>query len=240
MGSIEATSERSAALSDGLDALEARIGYRFARRGRLATALVHRSAGGPRRRDNERLEFLGDRVLGLAVADLLYRRFEGEPEGGLSKRHAALVRRETLAEIAREWRLGPLLQLSPGERAAGGAANPATLGDAVEAIIGAVYEDGGYCPARDLVERFWAPRLEGLTHAPRDAKTTLQEWSQAQGLGLPIYHEVSREGPSHAPRFVVELSLPPHPPVRAEAGSKRHAEQAAAAAMLARLGEAPS
>ncbi|MFP4125416.1 MAG: ribonuclease III [Alphaproteobacteria bacterium] len=200
-------------------------------------ALVHRSAGGRRRADNERLEFLGDRVLGLAVADLLYHRFAAEPEGGLSKRHAALVRRETLAEVAADWALGPLLQLSAGERAAGGAANPATLADAVEAVIGAVYEDGGFAPARALVVRFWSPRLAGLAEAPRDAKTSLQEWSQAHGLGLPAYREVAREGPSHDPRFVVEVALAPHPPVRAEGRSKRAAEQEAAALMLARVAE---
>ena len=179
-------------------------------------------------------------MLGLAVADLLYHRFAGEPEGGLSKRHAALVRRETLAEVAADWALGPLLQLSAGERAAGGADNPATLADAVEAILGAVYEDGGYAPARGLVERFWAPRLAGLARAPRDAKTTLQEWSQAQGLGLPAYREVAREGPSHDPRFVVEVTLAPHAPVRAEGRSKRAAEQEAAAVMLARVAEGVS
>jgi ribonuclease-3 len=206
------------------------------RRG-LATALVHRSAGGRRRADNERLEFLGDRVLGLAVADLLYRRFPHEPEGGLSKRHAALVRRETLAEVAREWALGPLLRLAPSERAAGGADNPATLGDAVEAVIGAVYEDGGFASARELVDRVWTPRLDGLAQAPRDPKTTLQEWSQARGLGLPAYHEVARAGPPHDPRFVVEVVLEPHPPTRAEGRSKRAAEQAAATALLQHLAE---
>lgn len=171
------------------------------------------------------------------MADLLYRRFPDEPEGGLSKRHAALVRRETLAEIAADWALGPLLQLSTGERAAGGAANPATRADAVEAVLGAVYEDGGYEPARALVERFWAPRLVGLASPPRDAKTSLQEWSQAHGLGLPSYREVAREGPSHDPRFVVEVALAPHAPVQAEGRSKRAAEQEAAALMLARVAE---
>jgi ribonuclease-3 len=196
---------------------------------------VHRSAGGRRRADNERLEFLGDRVLGLAVADLLFRRFPHEPEGGLSKRHAALVRKETLAEIAAEWRLGPLLRMAPGERAAGGAANPATLADAVEAILGAVYEDGGFEPARALVERCWRERLGRLDRAPRDAKTTLQEWSQAKGLGLPVYREVAREGPPHDPRFVVEVELDGEGTVRAEGRSKRAAEQAAATALLARV-----
>jgi ribonuclease-3 len=207
---------------------------------RLRTALVHRSAGGRRRADNERLEFLGDRVLGLAVADLLYQRFADEPEGGLSKRHAALVRRETLAEIAAEWRLAPLLRMAPGERASGGARNPAALADAVEAIIGAVYEDGGFEPARDLVARFWAERLGRLERAPRDAKTTLQEWSQAKGLGLPVYREVAREGPPHDPRFVVEVALGERTPVRAEGRSKRVAEQDAAAAMLTRVSEETS
>jgi len=225
---------------DDLAALEARIGYRFAQRWRLATALVHRSAGRRGRADNERLEFLGDRVLGVAVADLLYHRFAQEPEGGLSRRFAALVRRETLADVAGEWGLASFLQLAPGERAAGGAANPAMLADAVEAVIGAVYEDDGYDAARALVQRFWTPRLEDVAEAPSDAKTTLQEWSQAQGLGLPDYREVARTGPAHDPRFVVEVALATAAPLRAEGRSKRAAEQAAAAALLARLRERPS
>ncbi len=228
---------QSSVPTQALAALESRIGHRFAARERLATALVHRSAGGRRRADNERLEFLGDRVLGLAVADLLYHRFADEPEGGLSQRFTALVRRETLAEVAAEWELEPLIVMAPGDRAAGGAANPATLADAVEAILGAVYEDGGFAAARALVARVWTKRLADVAAAPRDPKTTLQEWSQARALGLPTYREVAREGPSHDPRFVVEVVLPPHPPVRAEGRSKRAAEQAAAAAFLAQAAE---
>ncbi len=222
----------------GLAELESRLGYRFRERGHLARALVHRSAGERAGGDNERLEFLGDRVLGLVVADLVFHGFPDEPEGGLSRRHTALVRRETLALVAEQWRLGPHLRLAPSERAAGGGANPAILADAVEAVIGAVYEDGGYAVASELVCRFWAPRLRAVATAPRDAKTALQEWSQAQGLGLPVYREVERTGPPHAPAFVVEVAVPHHPPERARGRSKRGAEQEAASALLARLEKA--
>ncbi len=217
------------------DALEQRLGYRFREPQLLARALVHRSAGERRHGDNERLEFLGDRVLGLVVADLLCRRFAEEPEGGLSKRHAALVRRETLAEIAREWHIAGDMVMAAGEAAAGGRDNPALLADAVEAILGAVFVDGGFEPARRLVERYWEPRLNRLTEAPRDAKTALQEWSQAHGLGLPIYEEVRRSGPPHAPSFVVSAKVGRFPALEAEGTSKRTAEQKAAAALLARL-----
>ncbi|MFW5834507.1 MAG: ribonuclease III [Pseudomonadota bacterium] len=218
-----------------LEGLQERLGYRFRDGSLLRRALVHRSAGERSVGDNERLEFLGDRVLGLAVADLLCRRFAAEPEGGLSKRHAALVRKETLAEVARIWQIADHMVMAPGEVAAGGRTNPALLADAVEAILGAVFLDGGFDAARRLVERDWEPRLSGLAEAPRDPKTALQEWSQAQGLGLPIYSEVERSGPPHAPSFVVAVKVGPHPPLRAEAGSKRQAEQKAAAALLVRL-----
>lgn len=230
---LAATPDTAAALAQ----LEQRLGHRFRDRKRLARALVHRSAGERLGGDNERLEFLGDRVLGLVVADLLFHGFPGEPEGGLSRRHAALVRKETLALVAADWDLGPLLTLAPGERAAGGNTNPAILGDAVEAVIGAVYEDGGFEAARDVVRRFWAPKLDTLTTAPRDAKTALQEWSQAHGLGLPAYREVERTGPAHAPAFVVEVAVDHFPPERARGRSKRAAEQEAAGALLARLAQ---
>ncbi|TVQ33954.1 MAG: ribonuclease III [Geminicoccaceae bacterium] len=222
-------------LKTPLEPLQQRLGYRFRDGSLLRRALVHRSAGERRQGDNERLEFLGDRVLGLVVADLLCRRFAHEPEGGLSKRHAALVRRETLAEVAKTWRIADDMVMAAGEVASGGRANPALLADAVEAIIGAVYLDGGFEAARQLVERDWEPRLSGLAEAPRDPKTALQEWSQAQGLGLPVYEEIGRSGPAHAPSFKVAVRVARFPAQEAEAGSKRQAEQKAAAALLAKL-----
>lgn len=218
-----------------VEVLEERLGYRFANPSLLRQALVHRSAGDRRQGDNERLEFLGDRVLGLAAADLLWRRFRLEPEGGLSKRFVALVRRETLAEVAEAWNVGAAMVMAPGDAAAGGRTNPAMLADTVEAILGAVYADGGFEAARQLVERVLEPRLAGLVDAPRDAKTALQEWSQAKHLGLPSYREVSRSGPPHAPSFVVAVEVAGVPPLEAEGNSKRVAEQKAAAALLARL-----
>ncbi|MEO1091223.1 MAG: ribonuclease III [Pseudomonadota bacterium] len=219
----------------GNERLEAVLGYRFGDRRLMDRALVHRSAGTPTRRDNERLEFLGDRVLGLAVADLLWRAFPNEPEGGLSKRHAALVRRETLADVGVEWALGDDLVLSPGETAAGGRDNPAIVADGVEALIGAVYADGGFGPAADLVRRFWQARVADLRDVPHDAKTALQEWSQGRGLGLPVYREEHRSGPPHAPTFTVSARVGHHAPMTASGASKRLAEQAAAAALLRAL-----
>ncbi len=217
------------------DALEQRLGYRFRDPLLLGRALVHRSAGERRHGDNERLEFLGDRVLGLVVADLLCRRFTDEPEGGLSKRHAALVRKETLAEVAGEWQIGGDMVMAAGEAAAGGRGNPALLADAVEAILGAVFVDGGFEAARAVIERYWEKRLNRLTEAPRDPKTALQEWSQAHGLGLPVYTELRRSGPPHAPNFVVAAKVGGFPALEADGTSKRTAEQKAAAALLARL-----
>ena len=229
------SSETVGVTRHALAALESRLGYTFRERDRLVRALIHRSAAAAPGADNERLEFLGDRVLGLAIADLLYRRFPHEPEGGLSRRHTALVRKEALAEVAALWELGPLLSLAPGERAAGGATNPALLADAAEAVLAAVYEDGGFEAAQQLVQRFWEARIDRLAVAPRDPKTALQEWSQAQGLGLPDYREIERSGPDHAPSFVVEVVVPPHPPARATASSKRLAERDAASRLLASL-----
>lgn len=222
-------------MTAALDALEARLGYRFGDRQKLAQALVHRSAGDRRGGDNERLEFLGDRVLGLAVADLLFHAFPDEPEGGLSRRSTALVRKEALADVAVDWQLTDHMILAPSERVSGGETNPAILADAVEAVIGAVFEDGGFEAASALVHRFWNARIESVRAAPRDAKTALQEWSQAKGLGLPIYREVARTGPPHAPSFVVEVTVAPHLPVRADGRSKRAAEQEAAAGLLTQV-----
>jgi ribonuclease III len=219
----------------GAAALELRIGHRFADPALLGEALTHSSAVGAARRtrrSNERLEFLGDRVLNLVIADLLMTRFPRESEGSLSKRHAGLVRRETLAEIGRELELGRWLELGRSELDGGGEANPAILADALEALIGALYRDGGLAVAEDFIRRRWRSRLHEMRKPPRDAKTSLQEWAQARGLGLPSYSVVGTAGPPHAPHFEVMVALADLPPAQAGAGSKRAAEQAAARELL--------
>jgi ribonuclease-3 len=167
-------------------------------------------------------------------------RFPRESEGGLSKRHAALVRRATLAEIARELGLGGALVLGRSETDAGGDANPAILADALEAVIGALYRDAGLGPAAAFIRRRWRARIGAMATPPRDPKTALQEWAQGRGLGLPAYQVVKTAGPPHAPRFEVSVALADLPPVSARAGSKRAAEQAAAEQLLRGLAEAPA
>ena len=196
--------------------LERVIGYGFARRELLQEALTHPSAlvaehRGQRRklvkRGYERLEFLGDRVLGLVVAELLWRRFEGEPEGDLTRRHTHLVRREALARIAKTIELGPHLVLSRAEAAAGAAGNPGILADACEALIAAIFVDGGFAAASSFVRRFWEPLIDEMVEPPRDPKTALQEWAQARGLPTPAYREVERKGPHHDPEFRVAVEV---------------------------------
>jgi ribonuclease-3 len=222
------------------------IGYEFGRPELFQEALTHPSALLPERRRSrrrspgkrgyERLEFLGDRVLGLVVADYLWRRFEVEPEGDLTRRHTHLVRREALARVAKTIGLGCHLILSPAEAAAGGAGNPGILADACEALIAAIYLDGGFDAASAFVRRFWAPLIEEMEEPPRDPKTALQEWTQARGLALPAYEIVTTSGPDHAPLFTVMASVDGNEPTTATASSKRLAEARAAAILLDRLG----
>ncbi|HEX5080004.1 MAG TPA: ribonuclease III [Geminicoccaceae bacterium] len=221
----------------GVKAIEATLGHRFAERALLTEALTHSSATGRGRsgRSNERLEFLGDRVLGLVIADLLIGRYPREGEGDLSRRHAALVRRETLAEVGRDLGVAQWLVVGRSEEDAGGRANPALLANVVEALIGALYLDAGLAAAERFILEHWSPRLETMAVPPRDAKTTLQEWAQSRGLGLPVYEVAAVAGPAHAPRFDVSVSLAGFAPGRAVAGSKRAAEQAAAEELLARV-----
>ncbi len=219
-----------------LAALAERLDHGFAEPELLVRALTHPSAANRRGAIDdsyERLEFLGDRVVGLIVADLLLARFPEEPEGALALRHAELVRRETLAEVANEIGLEDHLRLAKGEEAAGERRNPALLANACEAVIGALYLDGGLAAAQRLVEPLGRPRLEADAHPPQDAKTALQEWAQGRALGLPKYREVGREGPAHEPYFTVEVAVEGQEPSRGEGRSKRHAEQAAATRLLA-------
>ncbi len=219
-------------------ALAERLGHRFARPELLVRALTHPSAAqhrGARDDSYERLEFLGDRVLGLIVADLLLAHFPDEAEGALAVRHAELVRRETLAEVAGELGLERHLRLAKGEEAAGERQNPALLANACEAVIAALYLDGGLDVARGLIESFWMVRIESVSEPPQDAKTGLQEWAQKRGLALPHYRVVGREGPAHEPHFTIEASVAGHQPAQGEGRSKRLAEQAAAERLLARV-----
>ena len=225
-----------------LAVLAGKIGHTFERPELAAEALTHRGALDRRSElkaafphGNERLEFLGDRVLSLAVADLLLRLFPHENEGELARRHAALVRAETLVEIATTIDLGGQIRLGDSERAQSGTVRPTILADALEALLGAVFLDAGYAASAACVERLWAGRLTSQTAAPRDPKTTLQEWAQARRLPLPAYREIGREGPAHAPLFVVDVAIKGHESAQARGGSKREAERLAAIVLLERL-----
>lgn len=221
-------------------ALEDRIGYKFADKALLERALTHISAlsGGDRANSYQRLEFLGDHVLGLVVSDMLYAAFPKADEGELSRRLADLVRKESCAEVAKTMQLGPVLKLGSSESNAGGRLRATILGDACEALVGAVFLDGGYTAAEALVDRFWKKRMLKPLRPLRDPKTMLQEWAQARGLPTPAYQELARTGPHHKPKFSVAVSLPGRPPAEGVGASKRAAEQAAAAAMLTHVGVA--
>jgi ribonuclease-3 len=227
----------------GATVLEDRIGYRFTDAALLECALTHISAlKGARNRAGsyQRLEFLGDHVLGLVISDMLFRAFPKADEGELSRRLADLVRKETCAEIALTIELGAAIRVGSSEANAGARKRPAILADVCEALIGAVYLDGGYKGAEGLVERLWQERMRAKTQPLRDPKTVLQEWAQGRGLPPPIYREVARSGPDHDPEFRVAVQLPAFTPAEGSGRSKRTAEQAAAAAMLAREGVEPT
>lgn len=221
------------------ETLESQIGYNFRDKELLALALTHVSAVGgshSRIKSYQRLEFLGDRVLGLATAALLYRRFPTAEEGDLSKRLAELVRRESCAALAEFWSLGDYIRLGPSEMQSGGRQKPAILGDVAEALIGAVFLDGGYEAAAALVTAAIGDRLRAVDRPIADAKTALQEWVQGRGLPPPSYAILSREGPDHSPLFRVSVTIEGQEPVDAAGRSKRAAEQAAAEVMLQALG----
>lgn len=220
-----------------LSRLEATLAHVFADKTLLTTALTHMSAeGGTRLGSYQRLEFLGDRVLGLSVADMLFMRYPLAEEGDMSRRLADLVRKETCAEVAQGWDLGAFMRLGEGEILGGARKNKAILADACEAIIGAVFIDGGYQAARDLVERALGERLLKPVKPLRDAKTSLQEWAQGKGYPTPTYSERERSGPDHAPLFKVAARIAGLDDAEAQGPSKRLAEQAAAEAFLRREG----
>jgi ribonuclease III len=223
----------------GMQEFEQRIGYRFENGDMLEQALTHISAlaGGRNRAGSyQRLEFLGDHVLGLVISDMLFRAFPKADEGEMSRRLADLVRKEACAEVARAIDLGTVIRLGASESNAGGRGRTAILADVCEALVGAVYLDGGYEAASDMIGRLWGERMRTPTRPLRDSKTVLQEWAQARGLPTPNYREVERKGPDHNPEFRVTVELPKFAPAEGSGRSKRAAEQAAAAAMLTREG----
>jgi ribonuclease-3 len=215
-----------------------RLGYDFKNRSLIELALTHASARPSLKpnEDNERLEFLGDRVLGLAIAELLTASFPDASEGELARRFNQLVRAETCAEVAQDWELGKLILMSGGEADSGGRGKKTILANACEAVLGAIFIDGGYAAARDIVHRFWAAELSGYGLGTPDAKSVLQEWAQGRRLPLPRYIEIAREGPDHAPHFTAEVQIDGVAPERGHGANKRAAEQAAALAMLLREG----
>jgi ribonuclease-3 len=218
--------------------LSERLAYAFKTKALLKVALTHSSArtGNRPGEDNELLEFLGDRVLGLAVAELLIQRFPDVHEGELARWYNHLVRAETCAEVAADWDLGPHIMMSGGEAESGGRGKKTILANACEALLGAVFMDRGYEGARNIVHRFWERFLGELEIAAPDAKSVLQEWAQGRKLSLPRYLEIAREGPDHAPRFTSEVQIEGMPPERGQGANKRAAEQAAAYRMLLREG----
>lgn len=219
-----------------LDVLEARIGHAFADRALLERALTHMSRADERVGSYQRMEFLGDRVLGLAVADLLYAALPDADEGELSRRLAGLVRRETCAAVAAAWEVGPHLVLGQGEVLGGGRRNATILADVCEAILGAIFLDAGYAAARAVVEGAFRPAEVTTAPRGRDAKSALQEWAMGRGLPIPAYAVVERAGPDHAPVFRIAVTVEGVPAGEGVGPSKRLAEQEAARAVLEREG----
>jgi len=219
--------------------LERRLGHVFADRSRLERALTHASVGRGVA-DNEQLEFLGDRVLALVIAEALLDESPEADAGQLSKRLHVLVSRDACAAVARALGVGPALRLPGGETRRGARDQVRVLADACEALIGALYLDAGLAVARQMVVGAWAPLL-AAPHDERTAnpKSRLQEWAAAAGRGAPVYRLVARAGPDHAPSFTVEVEVAGAGPAQASAGSRQAAEKAAAGLLLQRMESAP-
>jgi len=225
-------------LSADLVHFQERLGYRFEDEEFLLEAVTHPSASTQIRRDNQRLEFLGDRVLGLVVADALLKADKDASEGMLAPRYNSLVRKECCAEVAQEIELGAVLKLGRSEMLSGGRRKTALLGDAIEAMIAAVFLDGGFDKAKNVVLKLWASRIENVKSLERDPKTELQEWAQSCGYAPPDYKLISRVGSDHEPVFKIEAQLENGLSSSAIAGSKRQAETGAAAALLKKIKDA--
>jgi len=216
-----------------LYALEQKLGYRFKNPAYMEQALTHSSMTGAV--NNERIEFLGDRVLNLVMAHTLFEQFPHENEGSLAKRHSALVQGTMLAAVGNTIGIGDFLILSEGERHSGGAENENIVSDAMEAMLGAIFLDGGLESARGVIIRLWDKYILSPAEIHQDPKTELQEWVQARSLPLPEYDIVSRTGPDHAPRFEIEVRVQGYDPVLADGSSRRQAEKEAARIMLKKL-----
>ena len=216
-----------------MDALQQLLGHQFNDPALLQEALSHPSVTSEGEANYERLEFLGDAVLGLVISEQLLQQFPDEPEGALARRRSGVVKGSVIAQVAKEVSLMEHLRgnhLLTAEKEQNNA-----LENAMEAVIGALYLDAGLDSARSFILRYWLPKIEQNPTPPSDPKTTLQEWSQSKGLGLPHYQEVEREGPDHAPEFVVEVTVKNQLPVRAKGTSKKIAERKAAQKMLETL-----
>ncbi|MBV1867451.1 MAG: ribonuclease III [Marinosulfonomonas sp.] len=222
-------------ISAEVQAFQGRLGHQFAQPELLIRALTHSSISSQTRPDNQRLEFLGDRVLGLAVSEALFRADVDASEGKMAPRFNALVRKETCADVAAEIELGVVLKLGRSEMLSGGRRKHALLADALEAVIAAVYLDAGFETARKVVLNLWDARINSVAEDARDAKTALQEWAQARGQTPPAYVETSRSGPDHAPIFAIEVRLASGESAQGKAATKRRAEQIAAGEMLAQM-----
>lgn len=213
-----------------LSDLEKQIGHDFKSPDLLKAALTHSSTGAET--NYERLEFLGDRVLGLVVADILYKKFPDEPEGHLAKRLAALVQGSFLAIIASEMNLGAYIRFSEAEAASGGAQNDNILADVFESMIGALYLDAGFDPCYALIKTLWGERFDKMKKPPQHPKTALQEWAQSENLPLPSYKIIKQHGPDHAPLFDIELSVKGYDPIVTQGKSRQDAEKMVAAEFL--------
>jgi len=222
-------------LSKDMRAFQERIGHSFTRPELLLRALTHPSVSSATRQDNQRLEFLGDRVLGLVMATALLEHDKTASEGQLAPRFNALVRKEACADVARQIDLGAVLKLGRSEMMSGGRRKQALLGDAMEAVIAAVYKDAGFEAAQAMILRLWGDRVGAVEEDARDPKTSLQEYVQARRQNPPSYVQIAREGPDHQPIFTIAVRLEDGTEEQASAGSKRQAEQAAAKALLTRL-----
>lgn len=221
-------------MSADVNELQRRIGYTFKTESLLRHALTHSSTGTGI--SYERLEFLGDRVLGLVVSQILFERFPEEPEGDLAKRLASLVQGAWLAKMAVQIDLGDFIHLSDAERGAGGSENDHILADAMEALIGAIYLDGKSLePCRVFIEKLWGDAFLTMQKPPQHPKTALQEWLQAQALPLPNYKIAGQSGPDHAPVFEIELKVKGHDPVIAQGRSRQEAEKEAARLFMERV-----
>ena len=221
------------------DGLIKKVGHAFSDLSNLEQALIHPSArtnkfrkGGKRVHENERLEFLGDRVLGLVIAEWLMERFPDANEGELAQKLNALVRKETCAEIARELALESYIRVGKTERSGGVHKRTAVLGDAMESLIAAIYLDGGYQGARLVVRRMWTGHMERVDDVLRDPKTVLQEWAQGRGLAAPTYTVISQSGPDHNPKFEIGVEVEGLEGETGRGGTKRGAEQDAANKLL--------